>query len=147
MNTILQNILYKMQIKKEKNTNISERITELIEYLGLTRNSFAVKLGYGRSQTVYDISIGKVAPSYDFFYRLVNTDISERISIEWLITGKGSISKPKPIVEETNTSILNKLVELAQENALLKQELEMLKKAFKKNYPLLNTTNNTAAEP
>lgn len=138
-----------MQVNQEKNTNISERITELIEYLGLTKNSFATKLGYKRSQTIYDISTGKVAPSYDFFYRLMDTDISERISIEYLITGKGEINKKKEEVITTGNTpyLLDKIIELAQENALLKQELEKLKKASKKNYPLPQHFGNIAAEP
>ncbi len=79
-----------MQIK-EKNTDISERLKQVIDYLGFTKNEFAKKLGYNRSQVIYDIIKGKSKPSYDFFFRFKNTGFSEKINTDWLITGEGEM--------------------------------------------------------
>lgn len=82
-----------MQEKEVKNSEISERIAKLIERLGFNPNTFANTLGYKRSQTIYDILNGKSKPSFDFFARLMNTDISERCNLEWLFTGRGDMLK------------------------------------------------------
>jgi len=76
---------------KEKKTEISERISQFINYLNINRNEFAKKLKYGRSQTIYDILNGKSAPSYDFFNRLYLSEYSDKINPIWLLTGKGSM--------------------------------------------------------
>lgn len=76
-----------------KNTDVSERIDEMIKYLGVNRNSFAKSLGYDRSQAIYDIINGKSKPSFDFFDRFLNTEYSEYINIEWLIVGRGGMVK------------------------------------------------------
>lgn len=73
----------------QKNTEISERISEMIEVLDLNPNSFAKELGYPRAQTVYDIVNAKSAPSYDFFRRFQLSEYSELISLDWLLTGRG----------------------------------------------------------
>lgn len=74
-----------------KNTEISERITQIIDYLGVSKNFFAKKLGYNRTQVIYDITNAKSAPSYEFFNRLLNSEFSEYFNINWLLTGKGSM--------------------------------------------------------
>lgn len=76
-----------------KNAEISARIAGMIEILHETPNSFAKKLGYSRSQTIYDIINGKSAPSYDFFNKVFSTEYSEIISAEWLLTGNGTMLK------------------------------------------------------
>lgn len=81
-------------MKQEKNTEISARVAEIIKNEGLTANTFATKLGYTRSQTIYDILNGKSAPSYDFFRRLLLSEYSEKYSINWLITGRGEMILP-----------------------------------------------------
>lgn len=82
-----------------KNAEISERILKVLDYQGDTKNSFAQKLGYTRSQTIYDIVNGKSAPSFDFFNRFVNSDYSEIFNIEWLLSGKGEMTKAtKPAI-------------------------------------------------
>jgi hypothetical protein len=80
-----------MQEKTKKNTEISERISKLIDYLGVTANEFAKKLNYERSQTIYDIINAKSAPSFDFFQRFFNTEYSELINHDWLFAGKGEM--------------------------------------------------------
>lgn len=79
--------------KEEKIAEISARITEMIDFLGENANSFANKLGYQRAQTIYDIIKKKCAPSYDFFQRFASTEYSDIISIKWLLTGNGDMTK------------------------------------------------------
>lgn len=81
--------------KIDKITDISERISEILTYTGDTRNSFAIKLGYERAQTVYDILNSKSAPSYDFFKKFQLSEFSDMIEADWLITGRGSMLKEK----------------------------------------------------
>ena len=53
-----------MQKKEHKNTEISERISKLIEALGIKPNAFALALGYNRSQTIYDIVKGEISAQF-----------------------------------------------------------------------------------
>ena len=76
---------------RKKNTEISDRISALIEALGINPNAFAVALGYRRSQTIYDILNGKCAPSFDFFNKLANSEFAGRIDLGWVITGRGDL--------------------------------------------------------
>lgn len=77
--------------KTEKLAEISDRITQVIAYLGETPNSFANKLGYQRAQTIYDIKNMKSAPSYDFFQRFTIAGFSAIINLDWLLTGEGNM--------------------------------------------------------
>ena len=83
----------------KKNTTISERITQITDLLGVSVNDFAKKIGYNRSQAVYDVINGKSKPSFDFFDKLYNSEYSEKFNCEWLITGKGNMLKEE-VVEE-----------------------------------------------
>lgn len=88
----------------KENTTISERILCILDYLNITRNVFAKKLGYTRSQAIYDIINGKSKPSFDFFDRLFNSEYSDIINSIWLITGRGNmLNKEEAIVIESNT--------------------------------------------
>lgn len=80
-----------MQNKNQKNTDISERILQLIDNLGVSINEFSKILGYNRSQAIYDMKNGKAKPSFDFFYRLLNSEYSDIINIEWIVTGRGEM--------------------------------------------------------
>ena len=82
-----------MQEKSNKNTDISERISQIIDYLKITANKFSKNLGYDRTQTIYDIINMKCAPSYDFFNRILNSEYSESFNIDWIISGKGNMLK------------------------------------------------------
>ena len=77
--------------KENKNAEISARIAEILQYTGDTRNGFAVKLGYERAQTVYDVMNMKSAPSYDFFRRFSTSEYSDTIDLKWLLSGEGSM--------------------------------------------------------
>lgn len=79
--------------KEKENADISARLTDVLNYLSVTKNAFALKIGYERAQTVYDIINGKSAPSYDFFRRFQMSEYSEIINIDWLLTGRGSMLK------------------------------------------------------
>lgn len=81
---------------RKKNTEISDRVSALIEALGFTPNAFAVALGYKRSQTIYDIVNGKCAPSFDFFNKLANSEFAGRIDLTWVLTGRGDLLRTPP---------------------------------------------------
>ncbi len=115
-----------------KNTDISERIDQLVKYLGLSPNSFAKKLNYKRSQAVYDMIHGKAKPSFDFFSRLYNSEFSELINIEYIFTGKGDIAK-KHKKQDPEEDV--KLVE----NRVLSSEEEEVVKSFVNLFTKLRT--------
>jgi SOS-response transcriptional repressor LexA len=75
-----------MQEKNKNNADISEIIRKLVENTGNNINSFAKKLGYERSQAIYDIINGKAKPSLDFLDRLKRSEYSD-ISIDELFWG------------------------------------------------------------
>jgi repressor LexA len=77
----------------KKDSEISERMQQMLDYLGVNANVFAKKLGYARSQAIYDMINAKAAPSYDFFSRLINSEYSEKVDTDWLLSGKGEINK------------------------------------------------------
>ena len=104
-----------------KNTDISERIDQLVKYLGLSPNSFAKKLNYERSQAVYDMINGKAKPSFDFFSRLYNSEFSELINIEYIFTGKGDIAKKHKKQDP------EKDVKLVENRVLSSEEKEVVK--------------------
>ena len=87
--------------KEEKLAEISARITQVIDYLGESSNSFATKLGYPRAQTVYDIQKMKSAPSYDFFQRFSRAGFSVIVDLDWLLTGEGSMLRTPQSPEGT----------------------------------------------
>jgi len=124
-----------MQEKSVKNSEISERIFQVIEYLTTTPNKFATKLGYDRGQTIYDILNGKSAPSFEFFHRFYLSEYSGIINPTWLLTGNGEMVivneptgggvaksiKPPGICEmcrekDDRIKVLNKLVSTMQQN-------------------------------
>lgn len=94
-----------MQKKEHKNTEISERISKLIEALGIKPNAFALALGYNRSQTIYDIVNGKSAPSFDFFNKLAMSEYSEVLNIDWVLTGRGEILLTKTPKNAYNSNV------------------------------------------
>lgn len=77
----------------KKNTDISERISQMIDFVNVNSNEFAQKLGYKRSQSIYDFLSGKSKPSFDFFEKLQNSEYSEIFRLEWIISGKEPMLK------------------------------------------------------
>ena len=117
------------------NTTISERIAQMIEYLNVSTNDFAKKIGYNRSQAVYDVINGKSKPSFDFFEKLYNSEYSATFNSEWLIKGDGDMLKKVTEVKTAITSFDEKekqLIEiqlkgLETENKLQSTTIELYK--------------------
>lgn len=126
---------------KEKNTEISARIEEVIFILHTNPNKFANALGYIRAQTIYDIVSGKSAPSYDFFKRFIMSGYSVFINLRWLFTGEGN-----PIIEETYYESDLPIIkgEMTEEQAQAK--LKAVKAAKNQNNILHEETNNSTTE-
>ena len=68
------------------------RIEQLIEFLNLTPSKFADEIDVPRSSISHILS-GRNKPSLDFVKKIV--DRFPDIEIEWIIFGKGNISKDK----------------------------------------------------
>ena len=113
-------------MSKEKNTEIAARVANIIEFEELTTNAFAMRLGYARAQTIYDIINGKSAPSCDFFSKFINAGFSERYRLEWVING---IEPMRPGVSTPPTANNTELEQLRQEVQRLKDEkIKLLEK-------------------
>ena len=121
----------------EKNAEISARVAEMIEILGETPNSFAKKLGYSRSQTLYDILSGKSAPSYDFFRKLAISEFSAIINLRWLLTGRGEVKEMASLSNskednqptiEGSAYLVEKIAAQAEEIGLLKARINELER-------------------
>jgi transcriptional regulator with XRE-family HTH domain len=126
------------QEKEEFNktdSEISERVHLVIDRLSTNRNTFAADLGYAKSQTIYDITDGKSAPSYDFFRRFMLSEYSEIVNINWLLTGRGKMiidteteSDLEPSEDSTERAIFKMIRKVVADNALLEAKLEKLEK-------------------
>lgn len=123
------------KIMSEKNAEISARIGEVVRILGETPNSFALRLGYKRAQTLYDILNGKSAPSYDFFRKFALSEYSETISLMWLLTGKGEPTFNSSKTEDLQSYegqpqpyLIEKIAEQAEEIGRLKARIEELER-------------------
>ena len=107
----------------------------MIEILGETPNSFAKRLGYSRSQTLYDILNGKSAPSYDFFHKFAISEFSAIVSLRWLLTGMGEAKEVtcSDNIENINQAeppsfLIEKIAEQAEEIGRLKVRIEELER-------------------
>lgn len=125
--------------QSNKNTEISERVSLIIQRLSPNPNSFATDLGYVKSQTIYDIINGKSAPSYDFFRRFMLSEYSGIISINWLLTGRGKMIIDTEVDgnlessgDTTERAIFKMIRKVVADNALFEAKLEKLKKKKKK---------------
>ncbi len=127
------------QHKKEElnktDTEISERVQLVINRFSSNRNSFAADLGYAKSQTIYDITDGKSAPSFDFFRRFMLSEYSAIISINWLLTGRDKMiidseseNNLEPVENPTDSALLKMIRKLCADNAILEKKLESKKK-------------------
>lgn len=120
---------------ERKNAEISARIGEVVRILGEAPNSFALRLGYKRAQTLYDILNGKSAPSYDFFRKFALSEYSETISLMWLLTGKGEPTFNSSKTEDLQSYegqpqpyLIEKIAEQAEEIGRLKARIEELER-------------------
>lgn len=92
---------------------VSERLKELLKYLGETPAGFAKSLGYQRPEKVYNWVDGKFKPKDDA-YALIKATFPY-VNTEWLKRGIGSM-----IVGEMQLSPLE------EENKILKQKVAEL---------------------
>jgi len=129
-----------MQEKRKENTEISERISKLLDYLGVTANAFAVALGYKRAQTIYDIINGKSAPSFIFFNKFLLSEYSDKINVIWLLTGQGEIFKTKTPENACNENAGENVGKNAGKRKLQKTPAN-------KQYKITGNTPPIAAEP
>jgi len=121
-----------------RDPEISERVLLIIKRLSPNRNSFADDLGYPQSQTIYDITDGKSAPSYDFFRRFMLSEYSEIVNINWLLTGRGKMiidteaeSNSQSSKDTTELAILKMIRKVVSDNAILEKKLEKLEEKKK----------------
>lgn len=90
----------------KNNADFSERLQNLIDYYKITPNEFGKKLGYKRTQTIYDLLNNKCKPSYDFVKKIIISEFSERFSTDWLITGEGPmLRKDLPVARPSDTGV------------------------------------------
>ncbi|WP_235158557.1 helix-turn-helix transcriptional regulator [Dyadobacter sp. CY351] len=95
-----------MKEKFSKNSEISDRIRQVIDYLGVTVKEFSENLGFNRPQSIYDYLNGRVKPSFDFFSNFQNSAYSESVDLAWLVSGKGQMARDQgslPKVEIIDT--------------------------------------------
>jgi hypothetical protein len=110
---------------------IIERIFNFIDYKKISVNEFSKKVdvsnGYFAKQRLSNANVGS-----QIIEKIINT--YPDISIEWLVIGKGEMLKPeaRPVpVREPDKSALEMIWELSAENALLKREIEEMRKEKK----------------
>jgi len=125
-----------MQEKMKNNTDISERIIQMLEYLDIKSNNFALKIGYSRSQMLYDIINGKSKPSFDFFNRFINSEFSAIIDLEWLISGKGLMIKEQQLTSNCincpNCALKDKMISTLEKfNEAQAKTIELLEEKLK----------------
>lgn len=104
----------------KENTEISVKITEIIDSTGLSKNEFSKRLGYERAQTIYDIANGKSAPSYEFFHRLFNSEFADSISCQYLFVDDAKSSK----IRRAITGPYEKAKEVLGRNLVSEDSLE-----------------------
>ena len=70
--------------------SINERLTLIINQLGLNKNSFSNKIGLSSNSVIENIVSGrKSKPSFDVLQKTLST--FESINARWLITGRGEM--------------------------------------------------------
>lgn len=116
----------------EKTTNVKERILQILEIKGIVKDNFFEKIGvsYGNFKGRSKIS----APSTDIIEK-ISSNFPD-VSIEWLITGSGTMFKEKeaiagePEEDYAGTSSKDELYErlLAEKDARIKDLQRMIEK-------------------
>jgi len=124
-----------MQDNTEQISGISERILQVVESFRVSKNKFGKDLGYDPAQTIYDLINGKSNPSYDFFDRFVNSEYSETINVEWLISGKGEMHKEKEGESDSKImSIHDRLLKIIEsQQRTIESQQETFKHFVQKN--------------
>ena len=124
---------------------INDRIADFIDFTGVTKAQFARDIDISPSR-LGNILAKRNNPDAELLTKIAKT--FRTLNLDWLFTGEGNITKEPPIViaapknqTEDNSIFLNKIIELAQENGVLKEEIKALRKQ------LGYTGQNMAAEP
>lgn len=73
--------------------DINDRITALVNELGMSAYQFAKELGYDRPEKIYTILNKRNKPGYDTLADILNH--FQQVNAEWLMLGKGEMFKPK----------------------------------------------------
>lgn len=116
-----------MQGYMQKNTEISERLLQIIESEGINANKYAKKLGYKRSQTLYD-AINKGIFGLELLQRIAENSVN----VNWLLTGTGDSyinleggESSLPIKESNKIELLKELLDEQTEKTLkFKKQLD-----------------------
>lgn len=104
-------------------TKISDIVKQIIDIEKVTINKFSQKLGYDRSQTIHDIVNAKSNPSYDFFYKFVLSEFSEKYDLYWLITGDGSMFRSFDPLKANPESDQSEIIKMLREKIADQQEI------------------------
>ena len=79
-----------------------QRLEQVIKMVGLSTNAFALAIGLGRSETIYQIKRGQHGISKALAQRIVQK--YPDINIAWLLTGEGEMTVvPQPVQTGTET--------------------------------------------
>lgn len=103
-----------MKNNLDTQTNVStesaKRLEELITYLKLSYNKFAIEIGLKDNVKIYHVKNGRNDISAD----LANNIVSKYpyVSYEWLLRGEGSMLKASPLTPAQQKNILKKLKKL-----------------------------------
>lgn len=123
---------------------INDRIADFIDFTGVTKAQFARDIDISPSR-LGNILAKRNNPDAELLTKIAKK--FRTLNLDWLFTGEGSITKEPPIVIAAPTNqisedniLLNKIIELAAENGVLKEENKSLRKQ------LGYTSQNLAAE-
>ena len=123
---------------------INDRIADFIDFTRVTKAQFARDIDISPSR-LGNILAKRNNPDAELLTKIAKK--FRTLNLDWLFTGEGSITKEPPIVIAAPTNqisedniLLNKIIELAAENGVLKEENKSLRKQ------LGYTSQNLAAE-
>ncbi len=114
---------------------INNRLIEVMNAFGLNKNQFAVRLNV--HPTVVHNIVGDKGrgnkPSFDFISKVMYS--FDSINGHWLLTGKGNMllekkdsQAPDELPVTSDKTALEMIRDLSAENALLRREIEELKR-------------------
>jgi hypothetical protein len=120
-----------MKNNLDTQTNVStesaKRLEELITYLKLSYNKFAVEIGLKDNVKIYHVKNGRNDISAD----LANNIVSKYpyVSYEWLLRGEGPMLKASPLTPSQQKNVLKKLKKLfiSLRNRITKDQQQVFK--------------------
>ena len=87
----------------------SEKIGELLKYLGLNAKTFAERLGYERPQVIYDILKGKTKRvSSELAHKIIS--VFPDVNRSWLLADEGVMLKISETEKENLNPVINKRI-------------------------------------